>query len=98
MEFFKVKFRNSRIAGIVGMIGVKLRGSESISYWTEYTTFIFDHTHDPKFEIVLSKEWKDRLTWHERYVRRPFMKQRTCFTLDKEGLKLHSRVWVTQLF
>ena len=50
------------------MIDVNLTGSESISDWTDYIILTFDHTHDPKFEIALSKEWETRLTWYEIYA------------------------------
>ena len=95
---FKVNFLNSRFSGIVGKIDVNSTGSDSISNWNDYITLTCDHTHDPKFEIALSKEWEDRLTWYQIYVSHPFMKQRTRFTLDKEGLKLHWGLWVIQLF
>ena len=44
--YFKVKFRNSCISGIVGLIDVKWKGSESIEYWADYMTLPFDHIHD----------------------------------------------------
>ena len=43
---FKVKFRNSCISGIVGLIDVKWKGSEWIGYLANYMTLLFDHTHD----------------------------------------------------
>ena len=61
---FKVKFRNSCISGIVGLINVKWKGSELIWYWADYMTLPFDHTHDldlgvsgSESEIALSQEW-----------------------------------------
>ena len=43
---FKVKFRNSCISGIFGLIDVKWKGNELIRYWADYITLTFDHTHD----------------------------------------------------
>ena len=43
---FKVKFRNSSISGIIGLIDVKWKGSELIWYWADCMTLPFDHTHD----------------------------------------------------
>ena len=69
---FKVKFRNSFIFGIVGMIDVKWKGSELIWYWAYCMTLPFDHTHDldlgvsrSESEIALSQEWGGRLTMNE---------------------------------
>ena len=44
----KVKFQNSSISGIVGLIYVKWnwKGSELIWYWADCMTLPFDHTHD----------------------------------------------------
>ena len=52
---FKVKFRNSSISGIVGLIDVKWKGSELIWYWTDYLTLPFDHTHDLDLGVSRSK-------------------------------------------
>ena len=41
---FKVKFRNSSICRIVGLIDVKWKGSELIWYWANCMTLPFDHT------------------------------------------------------
>ena len=79
---FKVKFRNSSISEIVGLIDVKWKGSELIWYWAHCMTWPFDHTHnlDPgveisrsKSEIALSQEWDGRSTWNEKDVSHPFM-------------------------
>ena len=35
LRCFKVKFRNSFISGIVGLIDVKWKGSELIGYWVD---------------------------------------------------------------
>ena len=66
---FKVKFRNSSISGIVGLIDVKWKGSELIWYWADCMTLPFDHIHDldfgvsrSDFEIALSQEWGGLLT------------------------------------
>ena len=40
---FKVKFRNSCIFGIVGLIDVKWKRSKSIGYWADCMTLPFDH-------------------------------------------------------
>ena len=80
LGYFKVKFRNSYISGIVGLIDVKWKGSESIGYWADYMTLPFDHIHDLDFgvsrsesEIDLSHEWNVRLTWNKKDVSHPFM-------------------------
>ena len=77
---FKVKFRNNCISGIVGLIDVKCKGSESIGYWADYMTLPFDHTHDldlgvsrSESEIALSQEWDGCLTWNEKDASHPFM-------------------------
>ena len=77
---FKVKFRNSSLSGIVGLIDVKWKGSELIWYRANCMTLPFDHTHDldlgvsrSESEIALSQEWGDRLTWNEKDVSHPFM-------------------------
>ena len=41
LEYFKVKFWNMSILGIVGLIHGKLKGSKSIGYWTKCVTFPF---------------------------------------------------------
>ena len=78
--FFKVKFRNSCISGIVGLIDVKWKGSELIRYWADYVTLPFDHTHDldlevsrSESEIALSQKWDGRSTWNKKDVSHPFM-------------------------
>ena len=77
---FKVKFRNSCIWGIFGLIDVKWKGGELIGYWADYMTLLFDRTHDlnlgvsrSESDIALSEEWDDRLTWSEKNVSHPFM-------------------------
>ena len=67
---FNVKFLNSCISGIVGLIDVKWTGSELIGYWADFMTLPFDHTHDRYLgfsrsgsEIALSQERDGRLTW-----------------------------------
>ena len=55
LRLFKVKFRNSCITRIVGLIDVKWKGSESISYWADYMILIFDNTHDIDLEGSRSK-------------------------------------------
>ena len=74
---FKVKFRNSSISGIVGLIDVKWKGSELIWYWANCMTLPVDHTHDlylgiakSESEIALSQEWGGRLTMNEKDVSR----------------------------
>ena len=75
---FKVKFRNSSISGIVGLIDVKWKESELIWYWADCITLPFDHTHDldpgvsrSESEIASSQECGGRLTWNEKDL--PFM-------------------------
>ena len=72
---FKVKFRNSSISGIVGLIDVKWKRSELIWYWADCMNIPLDHTNDldpgveilrSKSEIALSQEWDGRLTWTKR--------------------------------
>ena len=73
LGFFKVKFRNTFILGIVGVIDVKWKGTELIRYCANCMTLPFDHTHDldlqvsrSVFGIALSQEWDGWLTWKER--------------------------------
>ena len=54
---FKVKFRNSSISGIVGLIDVKWKGSELIWYWADCMTLPFDHTHDLDLGVEISRVW-----------------------------------------
>ena len=85
----KVKFRNSSISGIVGLIDAKLKGSELTWYWADCMTLPFDHTHDldlgvsrSESEIALSQEWGGQLTMNEKDVSHPFMTMiLTCLTL-----------------
>ena len=77
---FKVKFRNSSISGIVGLIDVKWKGSELIWYWADCMTLPFDHTHDldlgvsrSESEIALYQELGGWLTWNEKDVSHPLM-------------------------
>ena len=72
---FKVKFRNSSISRIVGLIDVKWKGSELIWYLANCMTLPFDHTHDldlgvsrSESEIALSQEWGSRLTMNKKDV------------------------------
>ena len=78
----KVKFRNSSISGIVGLIDVKWKWSELVWYWADCMTLPFDHTHDldpgveisrSESEIALSQEWDGRFTWNEKDLSHPFM-------------------------
>ena len=86
---FKVKFRNSSISGIVGLIDVKWKGSELIWYWADCMTLPFDHTRDldlgvsrSESEMALSHEWGGRLTMNEKDVSHPFMTMiLTCVTM-----------------
>ena len=86
---FKVKFRNSSISGIVGLIDVKWKGSELMRYWAICMTLPFDHTHDldlgvsrSESEIALSQEWGGRLKMTEKDVSHPFMTMiLTCVTM-----------------
>ena len=70
--FFKVKFQNSCISGIVIWLMWKKKKSISIRYWADYMVLPFDHTHDldlvvsrSKFEIALFEKWEGWLTWNE---------------------------------
>ena len=56
---FKVKFRNSSISGIVGLIDVKWKGSELIWYCADCMTLPFDHTHD--LELGVSRSESEKL-------------------------------------
>ena len=86
---FKVKFRNSSISRIVGLINVKWDGSELIWYWANCMTLPFDHTHGfdlgvsrSESEIALSQEWGSRLTLNEKDASHPFMIMiLTCVTM-----------------
>ena len=46
LVYFNVKFRNSCISGIVGLIDLKWKGSESMGYWADCMTLPFDHIHN----------------------------------------------------
>ena len=77
---FKVKFRNSCIPGIVGLIDVKWKGSKLIWYWADCMTLPLDRTHDldlgvsrSESEIAISQEWGCRLTLNEKDVSHQFM-------------------------
>ena len=81
---FKVKFRNSSISGIVGLVDVKWRRGEFIWYWADCMTLPFDHTHDldlrveisrseSGIHVALSQDWDGRLTWNEKDVSHPLM-------------------------
>ena len=80
---------NSSIFGIVGLIGVKLKGSELIWYWADCMTLPFDHTHDldlgysrSESEIPLSQEWGGRLTMNKKAASLPFLTMiLTCVTM-----------------
>ena len=86
---FKVKFRNSSIPGIVGLIDVKWKGSELIWYWADCIALPCDHTHDldlgvsrSESEIALSQELGGRLTMNKMDVSHPFMTMiLTCVTM-----------------
>ena len=86
---FKVKFRNSSISRIIGLIDVKWKGSELIWHWADCMTLPFDHTHDldlgvsrSESEIAISQEWGGRLTMNEKDVSHPFMTMiLTCVTM-----------------
>ena len=80
--YFKVKFRNSSISGIVGLIDVKWKRGELIWDWADCMNLPFDHTHDLDLgveisrsepETALSQEWNGRLTWYEKVVSHPLM-------------------------
>ena len=43
---FKVKFWNSCISEIVGLIDLEWKGSELIWFWADCMTLPFHHTHD----------------------------------------------------
>ena len=80
LGYFKVKFRNSSISGIVGLTDVKWKGSVLIWYWTDCMTLPFDHTHDldlgvsrPGSEIALYQERGVWLPRNEKDVSRSFM-------------------------
>ena len=82
LNCFKVKFRNSSILGIVGLIDVKWKRGELIWYWTDCMTLPFDHTHDldlgveisrSESEIALSQEWDSQLTWNKKDVSHLFI-------------------------
>ena len=86
LQFFKVKFQNSCISGIIGLIDVTWKGSESISYWAAYMTMPFDHIHDldlevsrSNFETVVFKEWEGHLTLYERHMGLEFMTMTLTF-------------------
>ena len=68
-----VKFWNSCISGVVGLIDLKWKGSELIRYWADLMNLPFDLTHDldlevsrSEFEIALSQEWDGQLNRTKR--------------------------------
>ena len=72
--FFKVKFQNSCIWGIVIWL-MWNKESKSIRYWADCGVLPFYSTHEldlvvsrSKFEIALFEEWEGWLTWNERDV------------------------------
>ena len=76
----KVKFWNSCISEIVGLIEVNQKGQESNRYLVDYMTVFFEPTHDfdlevsrSKFKIATSQKWKGQLTWYKRDVSHPCM-------------------------
>ena len=80
LSCFKIKFRNSCISGIVGLIDVKWKGSELVGYWLDCMTSPFGHIYDLDLgvsrsvsEIALSQEWDRPLTWNEKDMSHPFM-------------------------
>ena len=64
LGFFKVKFRNSSISGIVDLSDVKWKGSEFTIYWANYMTFPFDHTHDLGLDHSWTWTWYWLLCYH----------------------------------
>ena len=90
---FKVKFRNSSISGIYGLIDAKWKGSELIWYWADCMTLLFDHIHDldhgvsrPESEIALSQEWSGRLTMNEKDVSHPCIHDHVIDLCDHGGV------------
>ena len=65
--FFKVKFQNSCISGIVIWLmwnkkntnqldtGLKKKKKKKIRYWADCMVLPFDHTHDPDLVVSMSK-------------------------------------------
>ena len=80
LDVSRSQFQNSCISGIVGLIDVKWKGSESIWYWADCMTLPLDHTHDldlgvsrSESEIAISQESGGRSTWNEKDVSHQFM-------------------------
>ena len=74
---FKVKFLNSCISGMAGLIDLKPKGTKSIGCRANTLTSTFDHTHGIEyvfsrshFEMSVSQEWDIRLTLNKRDVSR----------------------------
>ena len=74
---FKFKFWKSHISRMGWPIDMKLKGCESMEFWTHDVTFNVHLTHDidlgfsrSTFEKVVAQEWDGRLTWNDRDVSR----------------------------
>ena len=66
LGYFKVKFRNSSISGIVGLIDVKWKRGQSIWYWADYMTLPFGHSHDLDLGFGIARsESEIALSWME---------------------------------
>ena len=62
MCFFKVKHYFDHIAGMVGPINLKRKGSASVGYWIQYVTLNFDLNHDLDLECFKVKFWKSSIS------------------------------------
>ena len=69
LGFFNIKFWNSCILGIGGLIYGKQKLSKSVGYHGSYVTLPFTHTHDPGLQFFKVKVWYRfrnwRVNWHE---------------------------------
>ena len=84
LGYFNVKFRNSSISGIVGLIDVKWKRGElfcnlilgrlyDLALWPHPWPWPRVEISRSESEIALSQEWDGRLTWNEKDASHPFM-------------------------
>ena len=56
---FKVKFRNSSISWVVGLVDVKWKRGELIWYWADCMNLPFDDTHELDLRVEISRSESD---------------------------------------
>ena len=67
---FKVKYWNSCISGMGGLIDVEWKRSKWIGCWADYMTLTFDHTLYLDLglsrSIAVPQQWEGRWKWNKR--------------------------------